>query len=316
MTTLRKSIQVVAIVMIGLLCCLIVEAQQKGHVSEPGKQLPDLESHRIEDLILNGEWQKVYNLAERKLQVNPRGATTLFIRFLSRQLSYVEEKSGEGMTSYDYPFTNASASAQLKLWIANLERDNPKNINVLYMVATHQLLAEQNSRLATLTFEKILAAEPDQVVALAAVGATYGTANRLEDATKASEKAITINAEYAPAYNNLGMVAMSRNDYAQAEKYFKKATSLKTAGAMEWFNLGSLYYFQRNMRDSKFALERSLNISPNLIEARYNLAAVCYNLGDKSASIKHLKHLLDVAPDSPYSSKARQNLRQLGEPGY
>ena len=105
---------------------------------------------------------------------------------------------------------------------------------------------------------------------------------------------------------------MSRRDFTKAEEYFKKATSLKSAGAMTWFNLGSLYYMQRKMRLAQSALQKAVSLSPNLIEAHYNLAGIFYNLGDKASSIKHLNILLQVAPSSPYSAKARQNLNQLG----
>lgn len=266
----------------------------------------------MEDLVRDGNWAEAYELARHHLDTDSKSAKALFVRNLARKMALMEPKPGGILSRYDYPFTDATASAELKRWVTSLKNRYGSNANILSVIATHQVLADNDTQQTMKTLEKILSADPDHVFALASVGTLYGASNRLSDAIRVSKKAIKINPECASAYNNLGMVAMSRRDFTKAEEYFKKATSLKSAGAMDWFNLGSLYYYQQNMLPALSALEKAVSLSPKLIEAHYNLAGVCYNLGDRASSIKHLKIILEAAPSSPYSEKALQNLQQLG----
>ena len=108
------------------------------------------------------------------------------------------------------------------------------------------------------------------------------------------------------------MLAMSKNNSSKAEEYFKKATSLRSADAMDWFNLGSLYYLQKKYQNARIALDKAVLFSPDNVEAHYNLAGICYFLNDTQASIKHLKAVIKIGYNSPYYSPAKQNLEQLG----
>jgi TolB-like protein len=102
----------------------------------------------------------------------------------------------------------------------------------------------------------------------------------LESATELLDEAITLDANYAPAYaqraiatlllgdNNYGVIPKQQAE-SQAKLYLDKALQLDPELAEAWAGLG-LYHNNRvgEFPESVVALEKALSINPNLINAR------------------------------------------------
>ena len=200
----------------------------------------------------------------------------------------------------------------MEQWIEKVRASEPNNPNVLCAVGAYYVQAKKDTQQATKTFERVIEIDHANAFALATVAASYGSANRMDEAVRLSKQALELQPKCAAAVTNIGMAEMARKEFDKAEEYFRKATDLESAGSMDWFNRGSFYYFRKDLKQAKECLLKAVELSPRMLEAHHNLAGVMYGLGSKEECVKHLRLVVEIDPTSPYASKARQNLRALG----
>ena len=91
---------------------------------------------------------------------------------------------------------------------------------------------------ATVRLERFIARHSDAYTTLAIVYAEQG---RTDDALQALEIALSINPEFAPAHNQLGVMQRRAGDFAAAEQAWKTAIAVDPDYAYAWHNLGVLY---------------------------------------------------------------------------
>ena len=71
------------------------------------------------------------------------------------------------------------------------------------------------------------------------------------------------------------------------------------------------YCSQKRLPQARNALEKAIEMSPKLIEARFNLAGTYYSLGMKQEAIEQLKKIVEIDPESRTGRRAQNNLRSL-----
>ncbi len=130
----------------------------------------------------------------------------------------------------------------------------------------------------------------------------------LESATELLDEAITLDANYAPAYaqraiatlllgdNNYGVIPKQQAE-SQAKLYLDKALQLDPELAEAWAGLG-LYHNNRIGENSQAieALEKALSINPNLINARNWLLGVHAFMGNPAEALRSANDLVDLDP--------------------
>ncbi len=92
-------------------------------------------------------------------------------------------------------------------------------------------------------------------------------------AKRSFQAALRYDANYAPAYDGLGVVCFLEGYLWQAEKFFKKAVELDPGRADFQNNLGFLYLHKRNFLLAEKRFRRCLSIDPNFTKAINNLGS-------------------------------------------
>jgi len=265
---------------------------------------------RLASLIQKGDWKSAKTEAETWEKADPQAAVALFVEDAAGLMTKVRKHPVR--STADFPYSDQATCDRLLSWTQDLLAQDPKNTNYLMLNGIFYVTGRRDFQRGMEQFEKILASEPDNVFALGFVGAGYGAKNQLDDAVRVSQKALKLDSDLAQAYDNLGMVSMTRGDLQKAEEYFKKAVTCSDAEAMDWFNLGSLYAAQGRLQEAKTALLKAVDVSPNFYPPHWNLASVYYRLGMTEDCVRECKIVVKIAPNTVEGQKAANNLRLMG----
>jgi tetratricopeptide (TPR) repeat protein len=99
-------------------------------------------------------------------------------------------------------------------------------------------LQQGNKAKAIGYFEQAAQLNPHDYESLQNLAAAYRETGRMGDAERVLKAILASGEEFAPAYNELGMVAFQKGEIAAAREYFEKAARLD---ATYQLNLGRLY---------------------------------------------------------------------------
>lgn len=137
-------------------------------------------------------------------------------------------------------------------------------------------------------------------------GYRYLAAGDPERAEVAFRHALAFDPDFPEGENGLGLVARTREDYADAHRAFERAISLRPDFAEAHANLGELLLAEGRGEEAERRLRSALAIDPDLADARQNLARALIWRGlepgaDRAACFadarRELLHLLESAPD-------------------
>jgi tetratricopeptide (TPR) repeat protein len=175
--------------------------------------------------------------------------------------------------------------------------------NILEQLKAHLLEGEQAALVATRANS-----EAYDLYLLAKQRIYERSKPTLEAAAELLDKAIAIDAGYAPAHAQRGITAilLSDEDYgtipteqavAQAKPYIDQALRLDPNDAEAWAGLG-LYYNQTPGKSTEAieALEKALSINPNLVDASNWLQAAFGRAGQLGEAMRILEQLVERDP--------------------
>ncbi len=111
-------------------------------------------------------------------------------------------------------------------------------------------------------FEATLSAAPDNFKALLASGQIHLDAGRLVTAAERLETAAKLKPESPEAWNNLGGLAMARNDPQQAVRHYQKALDLRPDAPYALQNAAQAYEDLGNSDEAEGLLRRALELNP------------------------------------------------------
>ena len=98
------------------------------------------------------------------------------------------------------------------------------------------------------------------------------------------------------AYNR-GTLYQQQEDLDRAIYYYTRAVENDDTFATAFFNLGSVYWAKGEYGMAKDAYARAVQLQPDMIAARYNLALISRELKDRKTAIEQLGILLKGHPD-------------------
>lgn len=100
------------------------------------------------------------------------------------------------------------------------------------------------------------------------------------EAHKYCEKAIKLNADFAEAWNTLGIISFELRQYKDAICAYQKATSITKSYRTAWYNLGNVYAQIKRHNEAASAYKQALEIDNNYYPAWVNLGNIHYLLGE------------------------------------
>ena len=131
---------------------------------------------------------------------------------------------------------------------------------------------------AEFEFNKSLKSEEDNVRANFGLGKTYVAMGDEEKAREQFKKLVDIDELLDPKhkhiFNEFGIQLRKMGMYAEAVKHYHKALNIEKTDENLWFNLGRALCEGGMLAKGKAALQRALQINPELMEAKVLIAAL------------------------------------------
>jgi tetratricopeptide (TPR) repeat protein len=110
--------------------------------------------------------------------------------------------------------------------------------------------------------KQAVAADPNNVMSVMALGDTYDKLDKPAEAESAFKQAVALNPKYWAAYNWAGFYYYGRANYTEAEKMFRKASELAPGNQLVLENIGDMCLFEGRYQEAIGAFQRSIDLLP------------------------------------------------------
>ena len=161
-------------------------------------------------------------------------------------------------------------------------------------VAAHQ---EGKLEEAEINYRKVLALNPDHIVAHGNLGSILLKLGRLEEAELSYKKAIKLNPEYSVAHNNLGSLLYDLGRLVQAEESYKKALEFKSDFVEGHYNLATILLNTGRLKEAEESYKKVIELKPEHAEAHHYLGRVQKNLNKLDEAEKNFRKAIELKPD-------------------
>jgi tetratricopeptide (TPR) repeat protein len=195
------------------------------------------------------------------------------------------------------------------MWSSILER-YPRNYRALVNMGTAYYRA-QNLQEALAYYLKAIEVQSDEPSLLYNLGMTLQKLNRPDEADAVYERAL----QHAPPpkqasliHNQLGLMAIARQDYDRALSHFQEAVRTDPAHAIAHKNLALIYLRRQDMDQAERHLSRAVRNRPEYADAYYWLGVVHERQNRRQEAVESYRQALRYNPQHP---EARQRLEQL-----
>ena len=145
--------------------------------------------------------------------------------------------------------------------------------------------------------EALVAAFPDDERVHFMVGAFHFGRSEWQEAIAAYKRALAINPEFAPPYNQLGYALRNLGDFEGAAKTFKRYTELIPDEPNPYDSYAELLMKMGKFQDSIGQYEKALEINPNFTASYVGIAHDWIFLGDFEKARGALTRALFIAPN-------------------
>ena len=154
----------------------------------------------------------------------------------------------------------------------------------------------------------------DDADVLNAYGVALADDGRPADAVAQFQHILSIDPNNAPAYQNLGIVALQQNDVGNARKYLTRALELNPRLPLALNTLGVLYAKANDTARAVEAWNRAVETDPRQYDALFNIGLVELRAGHKAEARAALTRFVSTAPRQRYAddiAAARRTLTAL-----
>ena len=175
---------------------------------------------------------------------------------------------------------------------------DPNNARTYYdlSLALDRLRDYDNEREA---LEKSTALDANFAPAHNQLGLLSLRAGRAAEAETQFKSAISLNPQYAEAQNNLGVLYGQQGKAKEAEELFRLATENDPHYGQAFANLGLILAGESRLTEAESALESALNIEPNNTKALTGRAMVLSRLNRPKEAIESFRKVVELDPKSP-----------------
>lgn len=126
------------------------------------------------------------------------------------------------------------------------------------------------------------------------LGRYYHGARRFDEAMKAYERALELDARHAKAHNAMGVLHAERGQYAHAIAVLREATRVAPDNSRFHSNLGYASYLNGDYIGAAASLEQATQLDPNNMRAWNNLGSVMEKLGRRERANMIFKRVQSV----------------------
>lgn len=131
----------------------------------------------------------------------------------------------------------------------------------------------------------------------------------LEQAKEQFEKAVQLKSDYSSARFQIAMVYQAQGKTTEELQTLEDAKKSSPNDVGLAFQIGIVYYQQKDYQKAKIELERAVELDLNYANAIYFLGLTYDKLGQKPQAIAQISKISDLNPDNGYLKKVLDNLK-------
>lgn len=132
---------------------------------------------------------------------------------------------------------------------------------------------------------------------------------------EAFREALKLNPNSYSCFSELGEALAKKEDYEEAKTFYLKATELSPDDPDAFYNLGVVL---TNLGNSEEALKyflRAVDVQADYVDALYQIGTIYIGKGQTEDAVKNLEKFLELAPEHPNATIAKQLLEYLKKQG-
>ena len=129
------------------------------------------------------------------------------------------------------------------------------------------------------------------------MGVSSAQIGKLDEASHAFQKVISIKPVYTEAYNNLGTTLQEQGNLAEAIDAYNQAISIRPDYAEAYYNLGVALHKLDKLEEAIVAYDKALLIKPDYVDAFYNIGFTFQEQGKAEQAIEAYIKVLSIMPD-------------------
>lgn len=141
------------------------------------------------------------------------------------------------------------------------------------------------------------------------LGYAFEKSNKTDSAINCYNRCLQLKSDYSLAFKQLGYIAYTKEDYANAIIQFKKyeeASKTEITDYLYWYRKGFSYNDQKDFFSAKAALLKSLSFKKDYINTFLELGFACSRLKEDDEAISYYNQAIIIDPKShvPYNGIA------------
>ena len=160
----------------------------------------------------------------------------------------------------------------------DLFNEDRTSLNAMYYRGNYFLYGLGDPNKAITEFEKILAKDPDFILAHYDLAVAYRDLGMAEKAIAQYEKTIELSPDFPEALSNLGGYYFRKGKLDEAVKIFKKAVQVYPNFIQALSNLGAALNKQGHAEEAIPLLKKALSLDPEFAIANFNLGNALFAL--------------------------------------
>ena len=145
-------------------------------------------------------------------------------------------------------------------------------------------------------YQHILAIAPTDTSTLYSIGVLYLKQRRYEETTSVFVSLLKLKPGYVDALLNLAVAQMGLGDSTAAEASYGQAAEANPGDHRPHYNRGNLYFNQKHYPAALAAYQRTVELAPDDLDARYNLAVTFLALEQVDKAFPILEQLATQDP--------------------
>lgn len=139
-------------------------------------------------------------------------------------------------------------------------------------------------------------------------GRAYTMVGRLEDAQRAYDRAVEIDATDATVWSSLAAVVAQRGDREKGMQLARKAIEIDPKAAEPHMNLGIMLAEGGDNSQAAMEVAKAVELAPSNADARINLGILLWELGSRAQAIQQIQAAIRLRPAD---GRARQILQEM-----
>ncbi len=166
------------------------------------------------------------------------------------------------------------------------------------------LRANGDAEEALQSFRRAVELNGSHFHSLAALGQTMHAAGRNGEAAEYFKKALALQPQDTDVLCEFGDILQESGDLGEAVALYERALTVNPRLARGWYSGGCVAIARREYVSAIMCFQKAVELQPDWLEARHNLARALYEMGQVSAALAHFRYCAAQPQDASALARA------------